>query len=164
MPIELIPYEPKWSAEFEKTRHEIVRSLAPEAWIAVEHVGSTAVPGLCAKPIVDILIGIESLGNLKDIERALVVLGFTPWHSGTNRNSFERKNEFEVAAHHAHVVAYEGSDWVNQIAFRNHLRMNEDARVAYEVLKKRLAFRFSDTRDYSEAKSDFIAEILAICT
>ena len=137
MSIELIPHRPEWRDDFERARREIIASFSSDTLIAVEHVGSTAVPHLCAKPIVDMLIGVENLHKLRDIEPALAALRFTPWHSVPDRISFERRDEFNVSTHHAHVVIHGGPHWINQIAFRNHLRVNRDARLAYDLLKKR---------------------------
>lgn len=127
---------------------------------AIEHVGSTSVPGLCAKPIVDILVGLREL-SLSDAE-----IG------GMERLAYEYLGEFglpgrlyfrkgEPRTHHVHVVAYGGDHWERHLAFRDALRSNPEERRRYDELKRRLAAEGHPREAYTELKTPFIREVEA---
>lgn len=157
--ITVVEYDPRWPSLFEELSAPILRVLADLA-ISVEHVGSTAVPGLAAKPVIDIDIVVlrahvvEAIGRLK-------TLGYE--HLGDRgvpqREAFEQPPG--TAEHHLYVCPSESSALANHLAIRDHLRANpEDAR-AYGDLKKRLAVEFvNDIDGYVEAKTGFLLAIL----
>ena len=161
MPITLAPYDPKWPARFREARAELVRVLDAEWLLDVEHVGSTAVPGLSAKPIIDMLAGVRSLDMVLGSEEAIRAIGYMPWFGAEGRISYERRDGQGKPTHHVHFVVYGELLWHNQLAFRDALRESLADREAYERLKRDLAARFTDTRDYSEAKGSFVRAVLA---
>jgi GrpB-like predicted nucleotidyltransferase (UPF0157 family) len=159
-PITIADYDPRWPERFEILRARLFKALGPVA-AAIEHVGSTAIPGLAAKPIIDVDVLLCSESDLQlGIER-LATLGYE--HQGDlgipGREAFRAPtSEFP---HHLYVCSPDHREYDRHITFRDHLRSHpEDAR-AYELLKRSLAGRFgSDRESYTLAKADFIEAIL----
>ena len=159
-PIIIEDYDPHWPEQFELLRLQITQSLGTLA-AAIEHVGSTAVPGLGAKPIIDIDVLLHSGSDLLEAIACLANVGYQ--HQGdlgiTGREAFRApSNSFP---HHLYVHPPQSREYARHIIFRNHMRANpEDAR-AYERLKRALAKEYRDDREaYSLAKTEFVENIL----
>lgn len=153
--IEIVEYDPKWPEIFEREARPIQKALG-ENCLALEHFGSTAVPGLCAKPKIDILAVVKDLSFLP-IE-ALEGIGFE------NRGEVIPSGRYFckpiVPRIHLHVFQ-EGNSLVEQnLKFRDHLRANPKDRAAYAKLKKELAADHFDGMSYCHAKTAFINQIL----
>jgi GrpB-like predicted nucleotidyltransferase (UPF0157 family) len=130
----------------------------------LEHVGSTAVPGLGAKPIIDMLLGVGRLAEVEARLPALEALGYEYVPRFESRLP-ERRFFVGVAprgrTHHLHGVEIGGSFWQRQLLFRDCLRSEPETAAAYERLKRDLARRHADDREtYTEAKADFIEAVL----
>lgn len=158
----LADYDPAWPARFETQRAALMTALdyCTEGGVVydIEHVGSTAVPGLAAKPCLDILIDAHPLPLTPEKLGALAALGYG--HRG--ENGLPGRHYFVKGPHqvHLHVVSREGSHWARLLIFRDYLRANVGARERYADLKQTLAERFPDDRAaYSEGKGPFIAEM-----
>jgi GrpB-like predicted nucleotidyltransferase (UPF0157 family) len=153
-------YDPAWPDDFELLRQRIWPHLADVA-LRIEHVGSTSVPGLAAKPIIDMTIVVASRNQVpKTIER-LASLGYV--HRGTlgidDREAFD--HPADLRRHNLYVCPAETIGVVNQIAVRDYLRVHPDAAARYGALKRQLAERFpSDIDSYVLGKTDFVLEIL----
>ncbi len=153
-PVEIADHRPEWTERFEIERAKIAEAL-PHA-IAIEHVGSTSVPGLGAKPIVDIQVEIDGLGETRDIP-PLEAAGYVLRVREAN-HLMVRTPERDV---HVHLWA-EDHDLDRHLLFRDWLRTNEADRAKYEAVKRELATRtWRDMNDYADAKSDVINEITA---
>jgi GrpB-like predicted nucleotidyltransferase (UPF0157 family) len=157
--IEIVDYDERWPAEFERLRERLVAALGPLA-VRIEHVGSTAVPGLAAKPKldVDVVVGPD------DVEAAIQRLGAIGFeHQGSlgvpGREAFkgpEGGNEY-----HVYVCAEDSEPLRAHLAFRDHLRTHPQTAAEYAELKRDLAARFVTDRDgYTQAKSEFIRRVL----
>jgi GrpB-like predicted nucleotidyltransferase (UPF0157 family) len=151
--------DPAWPAVFDALRATIAAALADIA-IAIEHVGSTAVPGLAAKPVIDIdaVVPPDQVGTA--IAR-LAALGYR--HKGDlgvpGREAFA--HPAGTPRHHLYVCPAGNTALANHLAVRDYLRANPDAARAYGELKKELALRFADDVDgYVEGKSGFILDVL----
>jgi GrpB-like predicted nucleotidyltransferase (UPF0157 family) len=147
-------YTAAWPARFERERARIAAELG--ASTAVEHIGSTSVPGLAAKPIVDILVAVEDPLDpavAAGLERAGYVLRVDePGHR------MFRTPERDV---HVHVLPARSPEIERHLVFRDRLRASEPDRRAYEALKRELAAReWDDMNHYAEAKGELIREIL----
>ncbi len=159
-PVIVADYDPAWPRLFEELRDRVVAALG-DLVVAVEHVGSTAVPGLPAKPIVDLDVVIPTAAELPAAIERLATLGYV--HRGDlgipGREAFSRP--LDTSPHHLYVCAWDSTELRRHLLFRNYLRSHpEDAR-AYGVLKQHLATHFHDDREaYTEAKSAFVTEIL----
>ena len=151
--IVIAPYDPAWPGRFGAERERIAAALGERA-LRIEHIGSTSVPGLAAKPIVDILVEVARLGDADGLEHAGYVLRV---HEDGHR--MFRTPERDV---HVHVWPSGHADIAAQLAFRDRLRASPEDRAAYESLKRELASRdWSDMNHYADAKGPLIREILA---
>jgi GrpB-like predicted nucleotidyltransferase (UPF0157 family) len=159
-PVIVEDYDPRWPQLFEILRSRISAALGSLA-AAVEHVGSTAVPGLAAKPIIDIDALLRSQTDLQRAIERLATLGYEPQGDLgiPGREAFRvPTSEFP---HHLYVCSPDSREYDRHITLRNHLRSNPEDAQAYGLLKRSLANRYGNDRDgYSRAKTDFIEAIL----
>jgi GrpB-like predicted nucleotidyltransferase (UPF0157 family) len=161
-PISVVPYDPEWQRVFENERQVLERTLAPWLKDGIQHVGSTAVPGLAAKPIIDIVAGV------RDFEEARAA--FEPLCEESYVHAPHRPG---IAHHFAKPSASEaryglhltepGSDlWRERLAFRDALRRDTALAREYEALKLRLAREHGDNAAaYTAGKRAFVARVLA---
>ncbi|MCB0549756.1 MAG: GrpB family protein [Phaeodactylibacter sp.] len=177
--IEIVPYDPAWASDFERECRQL-EHLLEHLQVKVEHIGSTSVEGLGAKPIIDIMIGVENREMLSSATSPLLGLGYCyyPCYEGEmperrffarlhklQRQVFEDVNQLPPGnefppTHHLHVVAYNSPFWKRHLAFRNYLRTHSIARDAYYRLKVKLANgTWESAGDYAEAKTGFIRSI-----
>lgn len=157
--IVVVDYDPNWPHSFETLSARISDALDGVA-ISIEHVGSTSVPGLAAKPVIDIDAVVLEPDIATGIAR-LETLGYE--HQGDcgvpQREAFRRPPGF--VAHHLYLCASGSLALANHLAIRDHFRTTPAAARAYADLKKRLAFEFADDGDgYVEAKTAFLVSIL----
>ena len=159
----IVDYDREWPRLFEEERARVLR-LIREFVVAVEHVGSTSVPGLAAKPIVDVLVGLRSLSDSPAIVEQMVGAGYryVPDYEVDlpERRYFSRGPE-GARTHHLHMVETTTEFWRRHIAFRDWLRANPETALEYEDLKRRLAELHNSEQiaDYTDAKTDFIQDI-----
>lgn len=168
-PIEVVPYDPAWPAQFAQLQAVLALAVG-DLSLAIEHVGSTSVPGLAAKPILDIVIVIQNRLALPRVIERLAPLGY--FHQGdlglAGREAFEREDT-DVPRdgsgktwpkQHLYVCPAGNIHLLRQVAFRNYLRAHPEDAAAYGELKLRLAEDFrNDRRAYTEAKTEFITAI-----
>ena len=169
-PIRVVDYDPDWPRVFGELRAVLDGHLGDVA-LAIEHVGSTSVPGLVAKPIIDLVVVIRSRQDLPQAVSLLAELGYV--HTGEGgvpgREQFRNPTD-DVARkssgrswprHHLYVCAQDNDNLARQLAFRDHLRTRPDDARRYGELKRHLAIVYEHDREgYSNAKSDFIQGIL----
>lgn len=163
--VEIVPYDPRWPEMFAKEAARLRAALPADLVLGVEHFGSTAVPGLAAKPIIDILIAVRSLAEAQ--ERAiepLEALDYVFWYDNpkTDRMYFVKGMPpyGTRRTHHVHLTETSGEMW-GRLAFRDHLRTHPEDALRYERLKRDLAAAHRDDRDaYTDAKAAFVAEIM----
>lgn len=142
--------------ETERTR---LLSLFRNDFIEIEHFGSTAIPGISAKPIIDILGGVKTLASADELSTRLCEFGYTT-SAEFNATLSDRKWFMRWAAgrrtHHLHVVVHGSEVWRERLAFRDRLRADAEAAARYESLKASLASKHRDDREaYTSAKADF---------
>jgi GrpB-like predicted nucleotidyltransferase (UPF0157 family) len=158
--ITIADYDPQWPEQFETLRSRIAAALSDLA-IAIEHIGSTAVPGLAAKPLIDIDVLLRSDADLPLVISKLALLGYD--HQGDlgvpGREAFRAPpDDFP---HHLYVCPPDSREYRRHIAFRDHLRTHPKDAKAYATLKRSLARKFGDQREgYTQAKSEFIADVV----
>ncbi len=163
-PVIIVDYDPNWPDAFSAEKARIEAALTGEDY-RVEHVGSTAVPGLSAKPIIDILIGVPDLEAADRCVPALVALGYEyfPEHEATmpERRYLDRIGE--PLSYHLHMVAVGGEFWQRHLAFRDYLRAHPEVAAQYDRLKRDLARSYRDDREgYTSAKTDFIRTVESV--
>jgi len=159
--VRLHEYTPLWAELFRMEAAELRAALGASA-LDVEHVGSTAVPGLVAKPILDIAVAIPAYALVPSCATALAGLGYhyAHWVDLENDYTFEKGAE---RTHHVHLVEHGSRPWSDYLRFRDALRANRDLARDYERTKIELGARFcGDRAAYTRAKADFIRHVLSI--
>ena len=162
-PVILVDYDPAWRDRFIEQAARLTAILQP--WLAtpVEHVGSTAVPGLRAKPVVDILAPVMSLALAQTAIATLTKDGWLFWPDDPNRDyrMWFLRPKPEARSHHLHVIQHDHPAARAELAFRDILRGDRAVRETYAALKDRLAVQYRTDRDaYTDAKSEFIRSVM----
>jgi aminoglycoside 6'-N-acetyltransferase len=163
MPVVVGPYDPAWSEMFEREREAIQSALA-DPGVALEHVGSTAVPGLAAKPKIDILVGLRTWDDLDAAVEVLLGIGYTHERQLSKPEHFSLRRGRRHTTHRVHLVVRKGKDWRDVISFRDALRADADLAARYGQLKQDLAHRHADDLSheaYMNGKASFIEAVLA---
>jgi GrpB-like predicted nucleotidyltransferase (UPF0157 family) len=161
-PIVLAPPDAGWPALFAAERDAIATTLAPWLAGAPEHIGSTAVPGLPAKPVIDIMAPVISLDASRDAIAAAAGLQYAYFAYQADRMHWFCKPGPARRTHHLHLVPLGSALWRDRLAFRDALRADIGLRDAYADLKRRLAAAHPHDREaYTDAKGPFVAAVLA---
>lgn len=166
MKIYLAPYNPEWPKLFEKEKALIAAALA-DVNPVIEHIGSTSIPGLGAKPVIDMLIGLPDFSVADEQVPKMVALGYEyidRWEDTVpNRRLFSKVTPEGVRTHNVHMIWRHDPDWWDRhIEFRDYLRQNDDVRDAYFDLKKKLAEQeWNEVNEYAREKTAFIRRIEA---
>ena len=158
----VVPYNTSWPEQFEAERRVLSELLHP--WLAgeIEHVGSTSVPSLAAKPVIDIMAPVTTLQESRPAIEALKQLDYCYSDYKPDLMHWFCKPSPQVRTHHLHLVPIDSSVWAERLAFRNALRADNRLAEKYAALKQRLAAQFRDNREaYTEAKTPFILQVLS---
>lgn len=156
-PVVIADYDPLWPEMYESERARIIGAIGP--WLAdIQHVGSTSVPGLAAKPVVDIMPGVRTLDDDREFIGPMEALGYSFLPVAEDdipeRRYFRRG---DPRLFHVHIAEVGGEFWTKHLAFRDYLRAHADTAAEYAALKRRLAAEYgSDRLGYTKAKSPFI--------
>jgi GrpB-like predicted nucleotidyltransferase (UPF0157 family)/ribosomal protein S18 acetylase RimI-like enzyme len=161
-PVRIVPYDPDWPRRFSRERAALEGAIGRWASGGIHHVGSTAVPGLEAKPIIDILVGVESLAGSRACFEPLEQLGYLHAPYLPEEMHWFCKPHPSRRTHHLHLAPTAGRRFAEELAFRDRLRADAGLAAAYGELKRSLAGRLADDREaYTEAKGAFIHEALS---
>lgn len=160
----MLEYDPRWPEEYlEEEGH--IRGAMGASLVAVEHIGSTAVPRLAAKPIIDILAGVRRLIDAEGCIDALQGIGYEyvpEYEADLPDRRYFRKGSAGARTHHLHVVEHGGAFWRDHVLFRDYLRAHPERARQYEELKRDLAKRLGrDKHAYTDAKASFVRGVLA---
>jgi GrpB-like predicted nucleotidyltransferase (UPF0157 family) len=163
--VHISEYDPDWPERYHAAERRL-RQILGEQLLDIEHVGSTSIPGLAAKDIVDIMPGMANKRALDVCVAPMVAAGYTycPDFERTfpDRRLFRFESE-ERVTQHVHIVPVDCPFWVRHIAFRDRLREHPEVAEAYEALKRALASKFKHQRaNYTDAKTDFIEEQIGL--
>ncbi|MBB6022191.1 GrpB-like predicted nucleotidyltransferase (UPF0157 family) [Paenibacillus sp. JGP012] len=160
-PVVIEEYNENWAFEYQREAQRIKQILGVHC-IAIEHIGSTSVPGLGAKPIIDFMVGVHDLGEVDTWINPLAALGYEHvYHKEFPNRRFFRKGQWRAGTHHLHIYTYGGEEWKNIILFRDYLQIHPDIRKQYEQLKQGLAEKYRNDRDaYTNAKHPFIMDVI----
>jgi GrpB-like predicted nucleotidyltransferase (UPF0157 family) len=155
----LVAYDPLWPLEYAAEADRIAHAC-DDLPFRLEHIGSTAVPGVGARPVIDIAMGIPPNAKRHEYSAALRQLGYE--HRGTDgvpgRDYFVRGSP---RSHHVHLVSWSSSLWNDWLLFRDELRANPEVAREYDGLKRELSATFADEpREYSDAKGSFVRAVL----
>ena len=159
-PVIIVDYDPHWPDLFEELRAPVVAAMG-DLIVIVEHVGSTAVPGLAAKPIIDMDVVVPSDADISEAIGRLATLGYV--HRGDlgipGREAFI--SPAGKPRHHLYVCALGSEELRRHRSFRDHLLTHPEDATAYGALKKAAALRFAEDRAaYTEAKTGFVEAVL----
>jgi GrpB-like predicted nucleotidyltransferase (UPF0157 family) len=162
--VEILPYSDAWPEHFRVVRDELLSACSPTP-VLVEHTGSTSVPGLAAKSVIDVLLGVHALRDVESRMTSLGSLGYN-YVQKYERELPMRRYFVRAAAAiprvHVHAVEIASDFWREQLAFRDLLRSDSTVRAEYQALKLQLAVQFADDKAaYTAAKGPFVQAALA---
>lgn len=162
--VTLAAYDESWPMRF-RTERDRLLDLFLGRFATIEHFGSTAIPGMIAKPIIDLIAGVESMAVADELFDPLLVNGYTTSRD-FNAMLPDRRWFMRVAGgrrtHHLHLVEMDGRQWRERLRFRDLLRADAKIAAEYARLKQELAARHRTDREaYTQAKTQFVAAVLA---
>lgn len=166
MPIErinVVPYDPLWPELFAKERNLLEQVLAPWLDDGIHHIGSTAVPGLAAKPLIDIIAGVRDLQESRAAYEPLGKIGYVyAPHRPHEAHHFAKPSaNWRERTHNLHLTEVASALWRERLTFRDALRADPFLADEYAELKQRLADRCEDGADYAACKRGFVERVLA---
>lgn len=164
VPVAIVDYDPRWPTLYEEERDRIL-AVVGSLIIAIEHIGSTAVPGLGGKPIIDIMPAVGSLADAEQCVEPLEGIGYEyvpEYNKLIPERRYFHKGPPQGRTHHLHMVERASDFWERHLLFRDWLRMHPEDAQEYYLLKKDLAARFGRDREgFTDAKTPFIESIVA---
>jgi GrpB-like predicted nucleotidyltransferase (UPF0157 family) len=160
MPVTIVDYDPAWPDRFAEQRDAIL-SIADGRIVAIEHFGSTSVPGLAAKPIIDIVVAVKSVDeDGLALAEAVAQLGYVPFDAGMPGRLMLTRDVDGVRTQHLHIVALERWDLLKERLMRDWLLAHPADRDRYAALKRDLAGSNLDGLDYTKGKTALVQEIV----
>jgi len=160
----VMPYQRDWKEHFESEANVLRAALGGKA-LRIEHIGSTAIPGIHAKAIIDMMVAVVSLTQAKDLIPVLESLGYVyrPIDTVPERMYFRKGHMPEYRTHHLNLVTQTSNFWKNQLAFRDYLRAHEQIANEYVELKKQIAADYARTQEIDlNAKTAFVTKVLEL--
>ncbi|MEO1186025.1 MAG: GrpB family protein [Cyanobacteria bacterium J06636_27] len=162
--IEIVEYNSNWTNMFEEEAESIRKAVEKDLIAEIQHIGSTAVPGLAAKPVIDIMVGLHDLSDGGKIIQPLEDLEYVFWADNPSPEKIFFVKGMppygKKRTHHVHVVEISGEFWQRRL-FRDYLRIHPEEAYRYEKLKRELAAQFRNDREaYTQGKSDFVKVIM----
>lgn len=160
--VAVVPHDSRWQEEARQCMDALKKILGNDA-AGMEHVGSTAIPGICAKPIVDIAVAVGDLQDMLKHNEALEEQGF--YYRGQDHEGqllyVCGDLEKDIRTHHIHVVLTESQAWKNYRNFRDYMNSHPEEAKAYAQLKQDLAAKYAEDRKaYTAGKQEFIDDVL----
>ncbi len=157
--VKLVPYSSEWESLFAE-EERLLRSSVGAYVVDIQHVGSTAIPGMEAKPIIDIAVALRRLEDVEKCVELMERLGYEYDEEHPDRHFFV-KGDPSRRTHYLHMVEWNSDSWKSYIRFRDYLRQHEEAAREYARLKRELARKSQGNRDlYTPGKAEFIESVL----
>ncbi len=160
----VVPYQSGWKELFEREA-DLLRSVLGEKALCIEHIGSTSIPGMVAKPIVDIMVAVVSLSQATKLIPVVEALGYEyePRDTIPERVFFAKESSPEYRTHHLNLTPLESGFWKNCIAFRDYIRTHDQIAAEYGDLKKHLAEIYAHTHQLDrDGKTEFVSRVLEL--
>lgn len=161
--IVIVDYDPSWPLLFEQEAARIRKALSPNLITRIEHFGSTAVPGLAAKPVIDLLIAVQSLKKAQDAITPLESLGYAYWFDNPDLERLFFVKGLPPngpRTHHIHMIKPNSPLW-DRLLFKDYLCQHPDEAARYAELKQDLAGRWGCDREaYTQAKTEYIQSVM----
>ncbi|WP_024860608.1 GrpB family protein [Ruminococcus flavefaciens] len=155
------PHNAEWETAAQQTIAQL-RSILGSIVMDAQHIGSTSIKGICAKPIIDIVVGAADFNDILGMNDVLEKNGFIFRGQDVPEQYLYVCGDADTRTHHIHAVIYGSEVWNNYINMRDYLNCHRDDAQAYSQLKEKLAEQYPDDRNkYTEMKSAFISDILA---
>lgn len=155
-------YNPTWKDMYLE-EEKILKEMFGNVALAIEHIGSTSVEGLSAKPIIDMAVGVKILSDFDKVKEKFMMKPYSVKEDSTEGEVLVRKGNEDNRTHFIHVMEIDSDRYIEAILFRDYLRKNVWALEKYEELKKDLAEKYADDRKkYTAFKNEFIKEILKL--
>ena len=163
--VQIVPHHWQWKSIFE-SEATLLGSLFPDVILQIEHIGSTAIEGMAAKPIIDLMGVVASLEEAKPFRAQLERVGYEYRPDATAPDRiFFAKGPRSHRTHHLSLTARGSTFYKEKLLFRDYLRANAEAAEEYRRLKEELATKYGDNRGaYTEGKSDFVKRILDLAS
>ncbi len=164
--VDVVPYQHEWKQLYNEAETVISKQIGELSHV-IQHVGSTAVPGLSAKPIIDIAIAVESKNTIPEISKRLEEIGYIDRGDGGQDGGYLFVKDIapEVRTFHVHVVEINDPQWNNYLSFRDALRTSKELRDNYMSIKQEFKKQFGNNRKaYTSGKNKFITEVLSTTT
>ncbi|HEX4391090.1 MAG TPA: GrpB family protein [Mycobacterium sp.] len=159
-PIRVVSYDPQWPALFEREAALLGEAIGVWAIGGIHHVGSTSVPGLAAKPTIDIAIGVADLSTSRPCIDILADLHYCYWPYRAEVMHWFCKPHQRRRTHHLHLIPTDSPRFREEITFRDYLRTHPTSAERYQLLKQRLARKYPRDREaYTQGKADLVGEL-----
>ncbi|SRR6266566_1676531 len=161
--VKVVAHHPKWAEYFRQEKEILFQIMGPKL-LAIRHTGSTSIPAMPAKPIVDILAAVKTLSDVEPFREDLVMIGYKDKGNGDvfGRRYFV-KGEEDKRTHHLNFCEMNSLFWTSHLAFRDYLERHPDAAKQYAALKRALAAKFPNDRPaYTAGKEEFVRSILKL--
>ena len=161
MLIEVVPYDPQWKTAFEAESQHIAKALATNL-VVIHHIGSTAIPHIYAKPIIDFLIEVKDINLVTEQTPAMVGLGYEAMgeYGLIGRRYFRKENPPGIRTHHVHIYEIYSPEIERHLAFRDYMIAHPEDAQQYSQLKQELAQKYpEDIEGYMDGKDEFVKRI-----
>lgn len=162
--ITVVPYQEGWRQLFEQEA-DLLRNALGEKALRIEHIGSTSIPGMDSKPIIDIMVAVESLTEAIRLIPVVEALGYEykPHDTISERVYFVKEHIPEYSTHHLNLTEHGSGFWKNTLAFRDYLRRHDQVAAEYADLKKHLADVYAQTHQLDrDGKTEFVHRVLEL--
>ncbi|MGL5878509.1 MAG: GrpB family protein [Xenococcaceae cyanobacterium] len=159
--VEVLPHDPNWQHKFESESKLVIQALG-ENVVMVHHIGSTAIPKIYAKPIVDMLVEVNDITQVDKYNSAMEALGYEVMGEFgiSGRRYFRKDNKMGVRTHHVHIFEVNSKEVERHLAFRDYMVAHPEDAQKYSELKRRLAKQYpNDINGYMDGKDGFIKEM-----
>ena len=160
--VELLPHQVYWEENAKETI-AVLRGILGDAAVDIQHIGSTSIKNICAKPIIDLVIGVRAFEDILEKKDALETCGVIYRGQDHPGQHLFVMGDFaaDTRTHHIHVVIWNGTEWTNYVNFRDYLNAKPEKAKEYDLLKRTLLQNFaSDRGSYTSGKHELIDKLL----
>jgi GrpB-like predicted nucleotidyltransferase (UPF0157 family) len=157
--VQVDDYDTQWPIRAEAAIADLIAAL-PGRFVEIEHIGSTSVPGLAAKPIIDLMASVGALDDVIAVDSVLASLGYLRTETGMSNRLFYARDDAGRRTHHLHVVTADTWPTRNERLLRDHLRTHAGDRARYATLKRELQYVGADDDAYTRMKTGLIQKLV----